>query len=175
MPRGTSSPRFRKSVDGGTGVLLPSDRHGDRDRDGRVDPDEAEALIAADPIGAEELVARTRRTLETPPPSPRAEASPPRPWGAQPSYPGIDDLAAAAEKFRAAVASLRLTDLLGLFVRAWIVVWVIGLVFGLLTPLLPLAIFFAGLFIIGIGAFPSGGPSPPGYGSGWGGCGGTSP
>ena len=143
---------FRKLVDGGTGVLLPSDRHGTEIATAESTLDEAEALIAADPIGAEELIARTHQTLESlrHPPEPRRTR--PRPWAGQPSYPGIDDLAAAAEKFRAAVAGLRLADLLGLFVRAWIVVWVVGLVFGLLTPLLPLVIFFAGLFIIGIGA-----------------------
>ena len=133
-------------------MLLPSDRHGTEIATAESALDEAEALIATDPIGAEELIARTRRTLETLRQPPETRHAPPRTWGAQPSYPGIDDLAGAAEKFRAAVASLRVADLLGLFVRAWIVVWVIALVFGLLTPLMPLAIFFAGLFIIGIGA-----------------------
>ena len=166
---------FRKSVDGGTGVLLPTDGHGTDIATAESALDEAEALIATDPIGAEEHVARTRRMLETLRKPPETSHPRPRPWEHHRPSPGIDDLAAAAEKFRAAVASLRVTDLLGLFVRAWIVVWVIALMFGLLTPLMPLAIFFAGLVSSASGPCPSGGPRPPGCGSGWGGSGDTKP
>jgi hypothetical protein len=65
----------------------------------------------------------------------------------------IDELAAAAERLRAAAARLRLTDLLGLFARAWVAVWVIGILFGLLTTLMPLVIFVAGFLIIFVGAW----------------------
>jgi len=65
----------------------------------------------------------------------------------------IDELAAAAERLRAAAARLRLTDLLCLFARAWLAVWVIGILFGLLTPLMPLVILVAGFLIIFMGAW----------------------
>ena len=68
------------------------------------------------------------------------------------AYSMIDELATAAERFRSAASRLRLTDLLGLFVRAWIAVWVVGILFSLLTPLLPLVIFFGGFLVILIGA-----------------------
>ena len=133
-------------------MLLPSDRHGTEIATAESTLDEAEALIAADPIGAEELIARTHQTLESlrHPPEPRRTR--PRPWAASRPIPASTTSPPPPRSSAQAVASLRLTDLLGLFVRAWIVVWVVGLVFGLLTPLLPLVIFFAGLFIIGIGA-----------------------
>ncbi|HMF38778.1 MAG TPA: hypothetical protein VKF17_19220, partial [Isosphaeraceae bacterium] len=54
---------------------------------------------------------------------------------------------------RAVAARLRLTDLLGLFARAWVAVWVIGILFGLLTTLMPLVIFVAGFLVILVGAW----------------------
>ncbi len=51
------------------------------------------------------------------------------------------------------LARLRLTDLLGLFVRAWIAVWVVGILLGLLTSLLPLIIFAAGFLVILVGVW----------------------
>jgi hypothetical protein len=144
---------IRKSVDGGTGVLLPSDRHGGDIAAAESRLDEAESLIVTDPIGAQEMIDATREILgsigeEHEPPRER-----PKPWSIPTSYPGIDDLAAAAARFRKAVAGLKIMDLLGLFVRAWIAVWVVGLLLGLLTSLLPLAILLAGFFIIFIGAW----------------------
>jgi hypothetical protein len=66
----------------------------------------------------------------------------------------IVDLAAAAERLRRAAASLGITSLLGWFVRAWIVVWVLGLLFGLLMPpLMSLAILGLGFIVISIGAW----------------------
>ena len=46
----------------------------------------------------------------------------------------IDELAAAAERLRAAAARLGATGLIGLFIKAWIGVWVVGLLFGILLP-----------------------------------------
>ena len=65
----------------------------------------------------------------------------------------IDELAAAAERLRAAAARLRLTDLLGLFVPRRIAVWVIGILFGMLTSLMPVVIFVAGFLVILAGAW----------------------
>jgi hypothetical protein len=143
----------RKSVDGGTGVLLPSDRHGGDIGAAESRLDEAESLIAADPIGAVERIDGARRLMESLGEKHEPPRERPRPWSVPTSYPGIDELAAAAERFRKAVAGLKIMDLLGLFVRAWIVVWVVGLLLGLLTPLLPLAIFLAGFLVIFLGAW----------------------
>ena len=52
--------------------------------------------------------------------------------------PIFAELLAAAERLRAAVARLRLTDLVGLFIKAWVAVWLVGLLFGLLFPILPI-------------------------------------
>jgi hypothetical protein len=143
----------RMSIDGGTGVLLPSDRLGSEIATVESRLDKAESLIAADPIGAEERIDGARRLLESLGEKHEPPRERPAPWPVPASYPGFDDLAAAAARFRRAVSGLRIMDLLGLFVRAWIVVWVVGIVLGLLTPLLPLAIFLAGFFIIFIGAW----------------------
>jgi hypothetical protein len=146
---------IRDSVDGGTGVLLPSDRRGKEIATAESRLDEAERMIAADPIGAEELIDGTRRLLETlgQENEPGLERPRPRPMPGPATYPGVDDLAAAAERFRRAVAGLKVTDLLGLFVKAWIAVWVVAMLLGLLTPLLPLVILLAGFFIIFVGAW----------------------
>ncbi len=142
---------IQSAISKGTGVLLPTDPHHREIETAEQALAEAERMLEADPIGADEAIVRTRRDLSALSGGPdgrtvfRGES--PR------SYALIDELAAAAERLRAAAAKLRLTDLLGLFVRAWVAVWVIGILFGLLTTLLPLVIFGAGFLIILVGAW----------------------
>ncbi len=135
----------------GTGVRLPTDPHHAVIESAEQALAEAERTIAADPIGADELIVRAHRELSSlggPPDGPRA-------WRhAAPSGPVmIDELAAAAERFRAAVARLRLTDLIGLLAKVWVAVWGVGILLGLLTPLMPLFILGAGFFVILAGAW----------------------
>ena len=108
-------------------------------------------MIEADPIGADESIVRTRRELSALSGRPDGRTA----WRSESpsSYSMIDELAAAAERLCAAAARLRLTDLLGLFARAWVAVWAIGILFGLLTTLMPLVIFVAGFLIIFVGAW----------------------
>jgi hypothetical protein len=144
--------RLRGSIDGGTGVLLPDDPHRREIEAAGSMLDEAERMITADPIGAASLVQRARSSLkaiahprETPERRERRSYEPV-------SIPLFDELAAAAERLRTAVARLRVNDLFRVFVRAWVLIWVVGLIFSMLTPLMPLLIFFAVLFIIFAGA-----------------------
>src|SRR5208283_4247604 len=142
---------IQSAISKGTGVLLPSDPHHGEIEAAEQALAEAERRIEADPIGAGEAIVRTRRDLSALSGRPDGRTG----WrGESPSsYTMIDELAAAAERLRAAAARLRLTDLLGLFVRAWVAVWVIGILFGLLTTLIPLIIFVAGFLIILVGAW----------------------
>jgi hypothetical protein len=137
---------IQSAISKGTGVLLPSDPHHGEIEAAEQALADAERMIAADPIGAEETIVRSRRSLAALSDRPDGRTS----WRRETpsSYPMIDELAAAAERLRGAAARLRLTDLLGLLARAWVAVWMVGILFGLLTPLLPLVIFAAGFFII---------------------------
>ena len=55
---------LRKSIDLGTGVLLPSDPHAEEITRAETMFVQAEGMIAADPIGAEAVIARSRRSLQ---------------------------------------------------------------------------------------------------------------
>jgi hypothetical protein len=142
---------IQSAISKGTGVLLPSDPHHGELESAEQALTEAERTIEADPIGADESIVRTRHDLSAL--SGRPDGRPARRSESPSSCSMIDELAAAAERLRAAAARLRLTDLLGLFVRGWIAVWVIGILFGLLTTLMPLVIFLAGFLIILAGAW----------------------
>jgi hypothetical protein len=127
--------------------------------------DQAEGMLVADPIGAGEVIGRTRRSLAEL--TRRPEPEPERPSVRRPQYvrrfgprPGyqqgtpqpsgslLDDLAAAADGFLATAARLRVANVLGLFVRFWLIVWGLGLVIGLLGHLLPLLILGVGFLIV---------------------------
>ncbi|MBV8488310.1 MAG: hypothetical protein JO161_08525 [Planctomycetaceae bacterium] len=135
-------------VSKGTGVLIPSDAHHSEMSEAERKLSEADSMIASDPIGALEQIAEVRRALA----ASLQERPDGRPtWHRHPTeFPPIfSELLAAAERLRAAVARLRLTDLLGLFIKAWVTVWILGLLFGTLFPMvLPIAIFVVGWLII---------------------------
>jgi hypothetical protein len=137
---------LRKSIDQGTGILLPSDSHGQQIVRAESTLARAEGMLAADPIGAEDLITRVRRSLTNLDRQPGRE--PDRSRRPRPSYSVLDELAAAADGFRTAAAKLRLTNLLGLFARFWMIVWGLSLLFGLLNFFLPLVIFVAGVVIV---------------------------
>jgi len=155
---------LRESIEEGNAGLSPSDyRHDGIARVGLMF-DQAEGMLVADPIGAETVIARTRRSLSEL--ARRPEPEPDRPKGLRPGFgrrfdegadrietprpsdSPLDALADAADAFRSSAARLRLTNLLGLFVRFWMIVWGLGLVLSLLGPLLPLIIFGIGFVII---------------------------
>jgi hypothetical protein len=128
---------IQSAISKGHVVLLPSDFYHGEIEAAEQALAEAERMIEADPIGADEAIVRTRRDLSAL--SGRPDGRPAWRSESPSSYSMIDELAAAAARLRTAAAQLRLTDLLGLFVRAWVAVWVIGILLGLLTPLMPLA------------------------------------
>ena len=109
----------------------------------------AEGMIPADPIGAEEIIVRSRQVLAAA--TVRPDQKPTRPREARPTYGPVDEVAAAA-KFRSVMARLELTNLMGFFVRAWIAVWALALLIGLLTPLMPLVLFV----VLGFGVILAG-------------------
>jgi hypothetical protein len=137
---------IRQSVDRGTGMRHPADAPLRRiDNADRVFS-QAEGMLTPDPIGALETLTAWRRSLEGAP-----ERSPTRIDGRQqsvPAYSILDDLAAAADQFRNAAASLRLSNLIGLFVRFWLVVWGISFLIGLFQFLLPLFVFVMAIVVI---------------------------
>ncbi len=137
---------LRQSSDGGTGITLPSDPHAEEIARAETLFAQADAMIEADPIGAEAVIVRSRRLLRSA--TDRSRLGTDRSWTPRPSYSPLDDLAAAADAFRSAAAKLRLTNLLGLFARFWMVVWGVGLLIGLLNLLMPLFIFVGGLVLI---------------------------
>jgi hypothetical protein len=137
---------LRKSIDQGKMASLPSELDDQRISRAETAFVQAEGMIAADPIGAQGLIARSRQSLKAPAHRPSQE--PDRPRRPRPSYSPLDDLAAAAESFRMAAAKLRLTNLLGLFARVWMVVWGFALLIGLMGPLMPLIIFVLGFVLI---------------------------
>jgi hypothetical protein len=143
---------LRKSVDLGTGVILPTDPHQQEIARAETLFVQAEEILVADPIGAEAMITRSRRLLRGA--TRRPDQQPTRSWTPRPSFSLLDELATAADAFRAAAAKLRLTNLLGLFVRFWLIVWGVGLLFGLLNFLMPLIIFMLAcvLVLAGFGA-----------------------
>jgi hypothetical protein len=139
---------LRKSVTKGSGLVLLADAQHERIASAEMMLTQAQGTLVADPIGSQEAIVRARRLLT------RLDhpASPARDRHArvQPAYSLLDDLAAAADGFRAAAAKLRLTNLLGLFVRFWMVVWGFSLLIGLMNLLMPIIVFVLGfVFILG--------------------------
>jgi hypothetical protein len=136
----------QSAISKGTGVLVPSDPYHSEIQAAEQTLSEAERTIQSDPIGADKSIERAHRELSALSGQGDERAAKPRESTA--SYVILDELAAAAERLRVAAAKLRLADLFGLFVRAWIAVWLIGIFLGLLTTLMPLVIFVAGFMII---------------------------
>lgn len=137
---------IQSAISRGTGVLLPDDPHHRELESAETALGEAETMIAADPIGAEEIILQTRRSLSSL--SDRPDRGLARHRGGPASHPVIDELVAAAERLRAAAARLGAMDLIGLFIKAWVAVWVVGLVFGILLPVLVPIIILAGFVIM---------------------------
>lgn len=117
----------------------------------RRELDEAAAILTADPIGAGDRVEAARRALAdrgdraAPPPLP------PR-GGLGPSSRSIfDDLSAAAGRLQELAANLRVTDIVGLLIKGWVALWVLGLFLVILPFLMPLILVFMGFVVIASG------------------------
>jgi hypothetical protein len=121
-------------VSKGTGVLLPSDpQHRPIEAAERALGD-AEAMLAADPLGALERIQGARESLLSL--SRRPELTVAWPHRPPASYTLIDELAAAFERLRAALARLSFSHIFGLLIKVWVAIWVLGLFFGAILPFL---------------------------------------
>jgi hypothetical protein len=135
-----------QSVDRGTGILLPSDPERQRITSAETLYSQAEGMITADPIGAQEIMTRWHQSRSELKQRPGHELG--RRQHSPPAYSLLDDLAAAADHFRNAASKLRFTNVLGLFVRFWLVVWGFSLLIGLFNVLMPLIIILLGFGLI---------------------------
>jgi hypothetical protein len=137
---------LRRSADRGTGVLLPSDPERQWITSAEALCSQAEGMITADPIGAQEIMMhwhQSRSELkQRPGHASERRHQPPA------AYSLLDDLATAADHFRNAASKLRLTNVLGLFVRFWLLVWGFSLLIGLFDLLMPLIIVLVGFGLI---------------------------
>lgn len=113
--------------------------------------DEAAAILTADPIGAADRVEAARRALAeagnraAPPPLP------PRGGSGSSSRSIFDDLSAAASRLQELAANLRVTDIVGLLIKGWVALWVLGLFLVILPFLMPLILVFMGFVVIASG------------------------
>jgi hypothetical protein len=136
----------RQSVDRGTGVLLPSDPQRQRIAGAETVFSQVERMLTADPIGAQETLALWHQSLTGLCQRPGHELD--RRQQTRPAYSLLDDLASAADHFRNAASKLRLTNVLGLFVRFWLVVWGFSFLIGLFNVLMPLILILLGFGLI---------------------------
>jgi len=117
----------------------------------RRELDEAAAILANDPIGATERIETTRRALaglreRTSPPPTRPRVGPDFP-----SRSIFDDLSAAASRLQELTANLRVTDIVGLLIKGWVALWILGLFLVILPFLMPLILVFMGFVVIASG------------------------
>jgi hypothetical protein len=142
----TELAAIQSSLTKGTGVLLPTDPHHREIEAAENALRDAEMMMAADPIGADALILRAHRSLSRL--TDRPDRGLARHRVGPMLHPVLDELAAAAERLRAAAARLGASGLIGLFIKAWVAVWVVGLIFGILVPFLIPVLILAGMFIM---------------------------
>lgn len=113
--------------------------------------EEAEASLTADPIGAataaehaRDLVAELRQ-----PPAPR----PPRAGFERTaaSRTILDDLVSSAGKLQEMTSKIRVMDIIGLLIKGWVALWVLGLFLAILPALMPLILMFMAFVVLGSG------------------------
>jgi hypothetical protein len=142
--------RIQNALTKGTGVLLPTDPFHGEVQAAETSLHEAETILTPDPIRAQNLITRAHESLAKLEAGPE-RGLPKRKEAPSYAYPIIEELMAAVERLKAGIASLGLTGILMLFVRAWIFVWVAGLLLGVLTSLMPLIILLVCFALVGIG------------------------
>ena len=139
---------LRETLEQGSGAVTSTSAGGDDAQISRIEKmlAQVDATMVADPIGAEEIIARSRRLMAGRARGTDRESQ--RTTISRPTYSPLDDLSAAADAFRTAAAKLRLTNLLGVFARFWLVVWGLSFLFGLLNFLMPLIIFLLSFVLV---------------------------
>lgn len=113
--------------------------------------DDAEKSLTADPIGAEAAVDRSRDALAElqQPAAPRGPRA-----GFEPTAPSrtiLDDLVIAAGKLQEMTSKIRIMDIVGLIIKGWVALWVLGLFLAILPALMPLIVLFMLFVVFGSG------------------------
>lgn len=129
----------------GAGLLLPTDRHHNEVQTAERAVSEAELKLAADPVGAIEILERTRRDLNALAPTSD------RGWRSSRDAPGramADELSAAVARLRSAAGGLWSINLFSLLIRGWAALAALSLLALVVVPLLPIAFFLLGAVLI---------------------------
>lgn len=113
--------------------------------------DDAEKSLTADPIGAAAAVERSRDAISEllQPPAPRGPRAGYEPTG--PSRTILDDLVVAAGKLQELASKIRVMDIVGLLIKGWVALWILGLFLAILPGLMPLILFFMMFVVFGSG------------------------
>jgi len=141
---------FARSIDRGGPRGGEGDLYGRELRLVDRELEDAEKNLVADPIGATETIERSRDALaelQQPP------ARRPRP-GYAPSGPSgsiLDDLVIAAGRLQELASKIRVIDIVGLLIKGWVILWVLGLFLAVLPTLMPLILFFMAFVVLGSG------------------------
>ncbi|AMV39823.1 hypothetical protein [Planctomyces sp. SH-PL62] len=113
--------------------------------------EEAERILTTDPIGAAELIEGSRDSLA----DLREPSAPRRPRSgfdsASPSRTILDDLVVAAGKLQELGSKIRVMDVVGLIIKGWVALWVLGLLLAILPALMPLIFLFMIFVVFGSG------------------------
>lgn len=141
---------FARSIDRGGPRGGEGDLYGRELRLVDRELEDAEKILVADPIGATEAIERSRDAIaeiqEPPARRPRSGYTPSGPAGSI-----LDDLVIAAGRLQELASKIRVIDIVGLLIKGWVVLWVLGLFLAVLPALMPLILFFMAFVVFGSG------------------------
>jgi hypothetical protein len=140
-----------KAVEGGGLSSGVGDLYRREARQAHQELDDAEAILTADPIGAEERIGGVRRTLADLQREPEPRPYRPGDGFGFPSHSVLDDLAVAAARLQELASNIRITDIVSMLIKGWVVLWVLGLFLAILPALMPLILTFMGFVVIASG------------------------
>lgn len=113
--------------------------------------DDAERILTADPIAATSAIEQARDTIA----ELEAPSAPRRPRYNEPAATNsrtiLDDLIIAAGRLQELTSKIRVIDIIGLLVKGWVVLWVLGLFLAILPALMPLILLFMAFVVFGSG------------------------
>lgn len=126
--------------------------------------DQAEAILTADPVGAEERMEGVRRSLADVRHQPAPRPYQPRDGFGFPSRSVLDDLAEAANKLQQLASNIKVTDVVSMLIKGWVALWVLGLFLAILPALMPMILLFMGVVVVTSGFRVFNRMAPPGQG-----------
>jgi len=140
-----------KAVEGGDLTSGVSELYRREARQAHGELDDAGAILTADPIGAEERIGSVRRTLADLQREPEPRPYQPGESFGFPSRSILDDLSVAAGRLQELASNIRITDIVSMLIKAWVVLWVLGLFLAILPALVPLILMFMSFVVIASG------------------------